>query len=137
LDAHGFELHKGVTSPSLIHIDEKWFYMTQTDGKYYLALDEEEPLWTCKNKRLFISKIIFLATIARPCWDPIREEMWDGKLGISPFTIPEAAKHSSKNRPRGTLKTKVITSVTNKEMADILCSQLVSAISTKWQPNRP
>jgi hypothetical protein len=35
-----------------IHIDEKWFYRTQTQRRYYLLPDEEEPYRTCKSKVL-------------------------------------------------------------------------------------
>ena len=108
--------------------------MVLHDSKYYIALDEEEPFRTCKSKR-FILKIMLLAAIAQPHWDHVREEIWDGKLGILPFTIPKATKRSNKNCPCRTLETKVIMFVTNKEMANMVCSQLmlaISAISAKW-----
>ena len=27
----------------IVHIDEKWFYITLVDRRYYLCLDEEVP----------------------------------------------------------------------------------------------
>ncbi|OMO88922.1 hypothetical protein COLO4_20032 [Corchorus olitorius] len=50
---------------NVVHIDEKWFYMTKKIEKYYLLLDEEEPYRTCKSKN-FIPKVMFLAAMARP-----------------------------------------------------------------------
>ncbi|OMO51560.1 hypothetical protein COLO4_37623 [Corchorus olitorius] len=49
----------------VIHIDEKWFYMTKTLETYYLAPNEENPHRTCKSKN-FIQKIMFLVALARP-----------------------------------------------------------------------
>ena len=34
-----------------IHIDEKWFYITKGAQRFYLALGEQEPHRTCKNKK--------------------------------------------------------------------------------------
>lgn len=47
----------------VIHIDEKWFYLTKKSETYYLLADEEEPLRTCKSKN-FILKVMFLAAVA-------------------------------------------------------------------------
>ncbi|GAA0141214.1 hypothetical protein LIER_02409 [Lithospermum erythrorhizon] len=49
-------------------IDEKWFYMSKETEKYYLAADELEPYRCCKSKK-FITKVMFLATVARPRFD--------------------------------------------------------------------
>ncbi|MCL7025149.1 hypothetical protein MKW94_025220 [Papaver nudicaule] len=40
---------------NVIHIDEKWFYMTKTTENYYLHPEEEDPHRTCQSKR-FIKK---------------------------------------------------------------------------------
>ncbi|KAJ0034614.1 hypothetical protein Pint_26432 [Pistacia integerrima] len=50
---------------NIIHVDEKWFYMTKQSEKYYLLPDEDEPLRTCKSKT-FITKVMFLAAVTRP-----------------------------------------------------------------------
>lgn len=52
-----------------VHIDEKWFFMTKEAERYYLLPEEHEPLRTCKSKR-FITKVMFLAAVARPRYDP-------------------------------------------------------------------
>ncbi|KAK4593626.1 hypothetical protein RGQ29_017650 [Quercus rubra] len=80
-----------------VHIDEKWFYMSKESEKYYLLPQEQEPLRTCKSKR-FIAKVMVLAAVACPRFDSSRNQQFDGKIGIFPFTCKEPAKRSSKNR---------------------------------------
>ncbi|GKB27170.1 brefeldin A-inhibited guanine nucleotide-exchange protein 1 [Tanacetum coccineum] len=100
---------------NVVHIDEKWFYMTKPTKRYYLVPGENEPFRTCKSKT-FITKVMFLAAVARPIFDTSGNEVFSGKIGIYPLTTLEPAKRSSKNRVAGTLETKPITSV-NKEAA--------------------
>ena len=45
--------------------DEKLFYLSRESERYYLFLEEDEPIRTCKSK-WFIMKVMFLAAIARP-----------------------------------------------------------------------
>lgn len=99
-----------------IHVDEKWFYVMKTASKFYLAACEAEPHRTYKNKS-FITKVIFLAVVGRPRWETSRNQHFNGKLGIWPFIKYVAAKHGSRNRPKGTIETKAMTSVTNVEYA--------------------
>ncbi|KAL1556343.1 hypothetical protein AAHA92_11986 [Salvia divinorum] len=40
---------------NIVHIDEKWFYMTKSSDRYYILPDEDEPYRACKSKR-FITK---------------------------------------------------------------------------------
>ena len=48
---------------NIIHIDEKWFYMTKKSENYYLLQDEEDLIRTWKSKN-FIGKVMFLVAIA-------------------------------------------------------------------------
>lgn len=114
-----------------IHIDEKWFYLTQVNQTYYICLDEEPPHRTCKSKR-FITKVMFLAAVARPRFDENNKCTFDGKLGIWPFTKQEAAKRGSKNRPKGTIETKLIDSITQEEIRKMMLEKLYPAIKEKW-----
>nr|GEU91163.1 hypothetical protein [Tanacetum cinerariifolium] len=102
---------------NIIHIDEKWFYISKATKHYYLVPGEEEPLRTCKSKT-FMTKVMFLAMVARPRFDAFGNEIFSGKISISPLTTLEPAKRSSKNRVAGTLETKPILSVT-KELYDV------------------
>jgi hypothetical protein len=116
---------------NVIHIDEKWFYRTRKSQKFYLALDEEEPERVTQNKN-YIEKVMFLAAVARPRYAVDGSETFDGKIGIWPFTFEEAAKKDSPNRLKGTMVTKVITSVTRDVSRDWLINNVLPAIKEKW-----
>ncbi|XP_050217419.1 uncharacterized protein LOC126668255 [Mercurialis annua] len=117
-----------------VHIDEKWFYLTKVSQKYYLHPQEIEPLRTCKSKR-FITKVMFLAAVARP---NVRtsDEIFSGKIGIFPFIFKEPAKPNSKNRIAGTLETKAIENVNKDVIRQCLIEKVLPGIRTKWPENR-
>jgi hypothetical protein len=71
---------------SYVHIDEKWFYITCINQKYYLLPDEEPPERFCKSKR-FITKVMFMAAVARPRYDPNKKALFNGKIGICPLFL--------------------------------------------------
>ncbi|XP_019435950.1 PREDICTED: uncharacterized protein LOC109342418 [Lupinus angustifolius] len=50
---------------NIVHIDEKWFYMSKKSNNYYLLPYDEDPYHICKSKN-FITKVMFLVAIARP-----------------------------------------------------------------------
>lgn len=114
-----------------IHIDEKWFYLKKCKRSYYMLLDEETPHRTCKSKR-FISKVMFMAAVARPRWDPHKKCLFDGKIGIWPFVTRTPAQRNSKNRKKGTLITKPIESVTSTEIRKMLFENILPTIRKKW-----
>jgi hypothetical protein len=33
-----------------VHVDEKWFFVSKVDQRYYLANDENVPVRKCKHK---------------------------------------------------------------------------------------
>ncbi|OWZ09559.1 hypothetical protein PHMEG_00017719 [Phytophthora megakarya] len=84
-----------------IFIDEKWFYMTEADRTVYMSPDETPPHRTVQSKR-FITKVMFMTAVMRPVYDGNDILLFDGKLGIWPFTEQAPAKKCSKNRPAGT-----------------------------------
>lgn len=69
---------------NIVHIDEKWFYMTKKNKKYYLLPEENDPHRTVQNKNS-IGKVMFLAMVAMPRYDEHGNETFSGKLGIFPF----------------------------------------------------
>lgn len=95
---------------NVIHIDEKWFYITKKIEKLYLVAGERDPERACKSK-FFFKKIMFLAAMAQPRFDSDGNETFSGKIGIFPFVTAQPAKRSSANRSAWTLETKPITSV--------------------------
>ncbi|XP_023760264.1 uncharacterized protein LOC111908693 [Lactuca sativa] len=116
---------------NVVHIDEKWFYMSKPSKRYYLVPGEDEPLRTCKSKK-FITKVMFLAAVARPRFDSSGNEVFSGKIGIYPFTTLVPAKRSSKNRVAGTLETKPILSVNKEITKSWLIEKVLSDIRAKW-----
>ncbi|XP_042039639.1 uncharacterized protein LOC121785321 [Salvia splendens] len=89
---------------NVVHNDEKWFYMTKTSDRYYLLPDEVEPYRACKSKR-FITKVMFMCAVTQ---------------------------RKSKNRAKGTLETKPISSVNKSVMRDCIINRIVPAIKAKW-----
>ncbi|KAI5439433.1 hypothetical protein KIW84_024998 [Lathyrus oleraceus] len=116
---------------NIVHIDEKWFYMTKKSANYYLLENENEPYRTCKNKN-FIGKVMFLVAVARPRFDDGDKEIFSGKIGVFPLVQKVAAKRSSINRASGTLETKPITSITKEVSRNFLINKVLPAIKEKW-----
>ena len=85
----------------LIHIDEKWFYLTKDGQHFIIAGDEEEPYRHVQHKS-FLMKIMFLCAVARPRYDTNKNAWFDGKIGIWPIGKWEPAKRSLKKRAKGT-----------------------------------
>ena len=79
------------TMEDLIHIDEKWFYLTKDGQHFIIAADEEEPYRHVQHKS-FLMKIMFLCAVARPRYDTRRNAWFDGKIGIWPIGKWEPAK---------------------------------------------
>ncbi|XP_074264466.1 uncharacterized protein LOC141586956 [Silene latifolia] len=78
---------------NVIHMDEKWFYITEDNETVYVVEGEELPHRCCQSK---------------------------------------SSKRSSENRPRGTLETKPIESITKQVIKDCLIHQVIPAIKSVW-----
>ena len=114
-----------------VHVDEKWFELSEVSQKVILAKGEPPPYRACKSKK-FMPKIMFLCANARPRFHPETGEcLFDGKLGIWPFVEKVPAQRSSANRPRGTLITTPVT-VTRLTYGAMLENELIPAILTKF-----
>jgi hypothetical protein len=125
MDAGRFELMEDE-----IHVDEKWFYLTQNNASFILLDEEEDPHRTVKHKS-HVDKVMFLAATAKPRWDPARNQHFDGKLGIWPFAKQEAAKRASANRPKGTMEWKTST-VDREACKSVLLDNLLPSILALW-----
>ncbi|XP_057780151.1 uncharacterized protein LOC130998761 [Salvia miltiorrhiza] len=119
------------TMYNTIHIDEKWFYRTKTNDRYYLLPDEGEPYRTCKSKR-YIEKIMFMCAVVRPIFGLDGRCIFDGKFEIFPFTTMEAAQRNSKNRMKGTMEVKPIRAVTKEVMKCCLLKEMIPNFKAKW-----
>ncbi|XP_057773761.1 uncharacterized protein LOC130993059 [Salvia miltiorrhiza] len=116
---------------NVVHIDEKWFYITKANHKFYLTPEETDPHRTCKSKK-FIKKVMFSCAVSRPLFNEDGSVLFDGKIGIFPFTEMVPAKRTSKNRLAGTMEEKPIQSITKGVMKDCYISKLIPAIMAKW-----
>ena len=114
----------------LIHIDEKWFYLTKDGQRFIIAVDEEEPYRHVQHKS-FLMKIMFLCAVARPKYNTRKNAWFDGKIGIWPIGKWEPAKRSLKERAKGmpVWKNQCIT-------RDVYCEYLIQkflpAVKEKW-----
>ena len=52
-----------------IHVDEKWFFLSQQKERYLLLPEEKNPKWCVKSK-LHITKVMFLCAVACPRFNP-------------------------------------------------------------------
>ncbi|ETV97349.1 hypothetical protein H310_09686 [Aphanomyces invadans] len=93
--------HAFVDMNEYVHVDEKWFYLTKVKRKFYVYDDEEVAVRAVKSKQ-FITKVMFLAAVARPQYDYTKKAYFDGKVGVWPFVVVQPAKRNSKNRAKGT-----------------------------------
>ncbi|CAM9358288.1 unnamed protein product [Discosporangium mesarthrocarpum] len=83
-----------------VHVDEKWFYAMKDGRGIYLHSGEDAPKPPRAQNKRFITKVMFLAAVARPRM--ISDGVWfDGKIGIWPIADNLAAMRSSKNRKKG------------------------------------
>ncbi|KAF0733941.1 hypothetical protein AaE_009173 [Aphanomyces astaci] len=112
---------------SYVHVDEKWFYLTTVKKCFYAYDDEELPKRQLKSKR-FITKVMFLAAVARPRYDPHKKGFFDGKIGIWPFVETVIAKRNSPNRPKGT---PLIVQVTADVYRGMIIEKVIPAIKAK------
>ena len=81
---------------NIVHIDEKWFYLTRENNTYYLLPDEPQPMCTTKNKSC-IAKVMFLTAVAKPRYGEGGEVTFDGKIGTWTFVVESPAKNKSRN----------------------------------------
>ncbi|KAF0710796.1 hypothetical protein AaE_012376 [Aphanomyces astaci] len=113
-----------------VHVDEKWFYLTKVKRRYYVYDDEEVAAHSVKSKH-YITKVMFLAAVARPRYDHHSKTFWDGKVGVWPFVQVSPALRGSKNRPKGTLVT-VPQAVDSTVYFDAVLNKVVPAITAKF-----
>ncbi|ETV95944.1 hypothetical protein H310_10604 [Aphanomyces invadans] len=64
-----------------VHVNEKWFYLTKVKHKLYVYEDEEVAKREVKSNSP-ITKVMFLAAIARPSFDHHAKKTFDGKRNI-------------------------------------------------------
>lgn len=123
----GFQFH---ASDNVVHVDEKWFWMTEATYRYYLAHGELPRHRTVKHKN-HVVKVMFLAATARPRFDAQGNCTFDGKIGIWPFVERVQAQRTSVNRAAGTWETKSI-KVDRATYKRFVMEKVIPAIKLKW-----
>jgi transposase len=88
----------------VIHVDEKWFFLTKDKKRIRIHPDDEPFDARRVQHKSHIGKIMFLSAIGVPHRSP-NGEFFNGKVGIWDLTEQVAAINNSKNRPAGTLVT--------------------------------
>jgi len=117
-----------------VHVDEKWFFITEKDLKMYLAEGEEPPHRTVQNKNSII-KVMSLCAVARPRFDDNGDCTFTGKIGMWPFVETVIAQRSSVNRPAGTAETKSI-KVNLATYRKYIVEKLLPAVRRVWPDRR-
>ena len=117
----------------LIHIDEKWFYLTKDGQCFVIAADEAEPYRHVQHNSLLM-KIMFLCAVARPRYDMNKNAWFDGKIGIWPIGKWQPAKQTSKKHAKGTPVWKN-QSIMQDVFREYLIQKLLPAIKHKWPTN--
>ena len=81
----------------LIHINEKWFYVTKDGQHFIIVADEEEPYRHVQHKS-FLMKIMFLCAVARPRYDTNKNAWFDRKIGKTIIKSRTWGKESMERR---------------------------------------
>ena len=117
-----------------VHVDEKWFFLTEAQLRLYIATDEDAPIRFIQNKD-HITKVMFLCAIARPRYDKDTGEcLFDGKIGMWPIVEQHVAMRRSVNRERGAIITTPV-SCTRDKYRHMMIEKVIPAIKNKW-PDR-
>ncbi|KAK9740214.1 hypothetical protein RND81_03G019600 [Saponaria officinalis] len=85
----------------------------------------------CQSKR-YITKVMFMCAVSRPVYSPEGELLFDGKIGMFPFTKQQPAARRSRYRQRGTMETKAIESITKEVTKAWIIEKVIPAIKSKW-----
>ncbi|ETV72673.1 hypothetical protein H257_12418 [Aphanomyces astaci] len=111
------------------HVDEKCSFFTTVKKRYYAYEDEDLPTRQFKFNR-YITKVMFLAAVARPRYDYHNKCIFDGKIGVWPFVENVLAKENSRNRPKCT-PLLVPQTVTAEVYLKMILEKVVPAIQAK------
>ena len=77
--------HKFHDFLNFVHLDNKCFDMSKNGQNHYMHDDEDVRTRKVQHKS-HITRVMFLVVVARPRYDPHRQRMFGGKMGIFPFT---------------------------------------------------
>jgi hypothetical protein len=122
----------------VVHLDEKWFYVTRDNERFILVDDDEnpelEPHRTVTHKN-HIRKVMFLAAMARPRFNHRTNSWFDGKVGIWPIGSFVPAQRKSKYHNKGDLVWRN-QNVDREVYRNLLIEKLIPALVSKWPDSR-
>jgi hypothetical protein len=113
-----------------VHMDKKWFFLTEAQLNLYLVPGEPVPERSIGHK-IHILKVMFFAAIGRPRYNNTGECTFDGKVGLWIFVERVAAQRTSVRRPAGMMETKPV-SVMTQVYREMLIKKVLPAIKLKW-----
>ncbi|CAN0430596.1 unnamed protein product [Discosporangium mesarthrocarpum] len=112
-----------------VHVDEKWFYVMKDRRGIYLHPEEDAPKPPRAQNKRFMTKVMFLAAVARPRM--ISDGVWfDDKIGIWPIADTVAAMRSSKNRKKVTMMLKPAT-INAERYKELMIDKVIPAIKAR------
>ncbi|XP_021774360.1 uncharacterized protein LOC110738304 [Chenopodium quinoa] len=120
---------------TVIHIDEKWFYMNPETRRFYLLQRKKTHTDVSMQSKRYKIEAMFIGMIGKPLYDLSGYMLHDGKYGIFPFTYQQRAKKKSKNRDARVMETKVVQSVTKEEIRKMLMTNIIPALYRQWHPS--
>jgi hypothetical protein len=115
----------------VIHMDEKWFYISREKERFLLLDDEEDDPYRAVSHKSHIKKVMFLCAVARPRYDNTRNAWFDGKLGMWPVGKFVPAQKNSVNRAKGTMEWKNV-NMTQDLYRTMMMDELIPALLTRW-----
>ena len=83
-----------------IHVDEKWFFLSQQKERYLLLPEEKNLKWCVKSKS-HITKVMFLCVIAHPCFNILRIHGGTENLGFALLVIGNQQREHLKTNLQG------------------------------------
>ena len=78
-----------------MHVDKKWWFMTEQDYKRYLTVRETPPKSSISNKNNIV-KVMMLSALARPWFNVQGVCTFNSKIGIWAFVDTHKAKRTTK-----------------------------------------
>jgi hypothetical protein len=123
------DLHYKEDFYNSVHVDEKWFFLSEKELHLYIATDKTVPQHrTCQNKD-HIMKVTFLTAVARP---PFSEDgicTFDGKIRMFPFVNYIPAQQASRNCAQGVFVTTPFSATKNKYQEFMVNKVVIPAIN--------
>jgi hypothetical protein len=110
-------------------------FLTQIGAFCYLLPNEEAPYRATQSKSN-ITKVMFMAVVARPRFDTERQVFFDGTIGLFPFVSVQPAVRNSKIRPKGTPVTKPVNANSDvyvKMMKEKVLPAIRRLFPRKWE----